>query len=72
MGERYMLDVCGEVCPVPVVKTKAVLDKMKAGDVLEVMVDYAPSKENVRRLAKHKGFKVKVEEGAKTKLIIEK
>ena len=29
MGERYMLDVCGEVCPVPVVKTKAVLDKMR-------------------------------------------
>ena len=58
--------------PRPGVKTKAVLDKMKAGDVLEVMVDYAPSKENVRRLAEHKGFKVKVEEGAKTKLIIEK
>jgi tRNA 2-thiouridine synthesizing protein A len=72
MGEKYTLDVCGEVCPVPVVKTTAMLDKMKAGDVLEVVVDYAPSQENVRRLAERKGFKVKIEEGAKIKLIIEK
>jgi len=72
MSEKYTLDVCGEVCPVPVVKTTAMLDKMKAGDVLEVVVDYAPSKENVRRLAEHKGFRVRVEEGAKIRLIIEK
>jgi tRNA 2-thiouridine synthesizing protein A len=72
MGEKYTLDVCGEVCPVPVVKTTAMLDRMEAGDVLEVVVDYVPSKENVRRLAERKGFKVKVEEGAEIKLIIEK
>jgi tRNA 2-thiouridine synthesizing protein A len=72
MGEKYTLDVCGEVCPVPVVKTTAMLDRMEAGDVLEVVVDYVPSKENVRRLAERKGFKVKVEEGAEIKLVIEK
>ena len=72
MGEKYTLDVCGEVCPMPVVKTKAVLDKMKAGDVLEVIVDYVPSKENVKRMAECRGFKVRVEEGAKIRLIIEK
>jgi len=73
MGEKHTLDVCGEVCPVPVVKTTAMLDRMEAGDVLEVVVDYGPSKENVKRLAERKGFKVKIEEGeAKSKLIIEK
>ncbi len=73
MSEKYTLDVCGEVCPVPVVKTTAMLDRMEAGDVLEVVVDYAPSKENVKRLAEHKGFRVKIkEEGATSRLIIEK
>ena len=73
MGERYSLDVCGEVCPFPVVKTKTMLDKMKAGDVLEVVVDYAPSEENIKRLAEVRGFKVKVEgEGGEIRLLIEK
>jgi len=72
MGEKYTLDVCGEVCPIPVVKTKVMLDKMKKGDILEVIVDYLPSKENVKRLAEHEGCKVKIEEGEKIKLIIQK
>ena len=72
MGERHILDVCGEVCPIPVVKTKAMLDKMKKGDILEVIVDYPPSKENVKRLAEHEGCKVEIEEGEKIKLIIQK
>jgi tRNA 2-thiouridine synthesizing protein A len=73
MGEKYTLDVCGEVCPMPVIKTKAMLEKMKPGDVLEVTVDYPPSKENVKRLAEHEGCKVKIEEeGVKIKLIVEK
>jgi len=43
------LDVCGEVCPMPVLRTKRALEEMKAGETLEVIVDYPPSKENVRR-----------------------
>ncbi len=72
MRKRYTLDVCGEVCPMPVIKTKAMLDKMGPGEVLEVIVDYAPSKENVKRLAQSQGCKVKIEEGEKIKIIIEK
>ena len=73
MGKRYSLDVCGEVCPFPVVKTKTMLDKMKAGDVLEVVVDYVPSQENIKRLAQVRGFKVKAEEeGGRIRLTIEK
>ena len=52
------LDVCGEVCPLPVMKTNEALAKMKSGEILEVIVDYPPSKENVRRLATSKGHEV--------------
>ncbi|MDL1970882.1 MAG: sulfurtransferase TusA family protein [Candidatus Desulfofervidaceae bacterium] len=73
MGEKYTLNVCGEVCPMPVIKTKAILDKMKPGDALEVIVDYPPSKENVKRLAEHEGYQVQIEEaGEKIKLTITK
>ncbi len=72
MGQKYTLDLCGEVCPVPVVKTKAMLEKMQTGDVLEVTVDYFPSKENVKRLAESEGCTVEIKEGEKTKIIIQK
>ena len=52
------LDVCGEVCPLPVMKTNEALTKMKSGETLEVIVDYPPSKENVRRLATSKGHEI--------------
>ena len=52
------LDVCGEVCPLPVMKTDEALTKMKSGETLEVIVDYPPSKENVRRFVTHKGHEV--------------
>jgi tRNA 2-thiouridine synthesizing protein A len=52
------LDVRGEVCPLPVMKTDETLAKMKSGQTLEVIVDYPPSKENVRRLATSKGHEV--------------
>ncbi len=68
------LDVCGEVCPMPVLRTKRALEEMKAGETLEVIVDYPPSKENVRRLALSEGneiLEVK-EEGNLIKILIRK
>lgn len=68
------LDVRGEVCPVPVMKTDSALSKMKKGQILEVIVDYAPSKENIIRLAtfrKNKIIEVK-EEGEVIRILIEK
>ena len=52
------LDVCGEVCPMPVMKTNEALAKMKSGETLEVIVDYPPSKENVSRLVTSKGYEM--------------
>jgi tRNA 2-thiouridine synthesizing protein A len=68
------LDVCGEVCPLPVMKTNEALANMKSGETIEVMVDYPPSRENVRRLATSKGHEVLniAEQGEVIKLLIKK
>lgn len=68
------IDVCGEVCPVPVMKTDEALSTMKKGQTLEVIVDYPPSKENVQRLATFRGNKIVEvkEEGEVIRILIEK
>jgi len=52
------IDVRGEVCPVPDVETKRALKKMKAGEILEVWIDYAMSKERIPEAVKNLGHEV--------------
>jgi tRNA 2-thiouridine synthesizing protein A len=64
------VDARGFSCPIPVVKTKEVIDK-NPKDPLAVLVDNEVSKENVSRLAKNRGYSVeieKVEDGFRLKL----
>ncbi|MGD6934513.1 MAG: sulfurtransferase TusA family protein [Candidatus Bathyarchaeia archaeon] len=71
---RLNLDCRGKTCPWPAFLTKEHLKKMQTGDVLEVLVDYAPARENVERIAKSDGNKileVKVE-SALIRILIEK
>ena len=55
------IDVRGYSCPIPVVKTKQVIEK-NPEDVLTVLVETEVSKENVSRLAQSQGYSVKEEE----------
>jgi tRNA 2-thiouridine synthesizing protein A len=55
------VDVRGLSCPIPVVRTKKAIDE-HPNEGLTVLVETAVSKENVSRLAKSKGYTVKVEE----------
>ncbi|MHA1269018.1 MAG: sulfurtransferase TusA family protein [Candidatus Helarchaeota archaeon] len=41
------LDLTGESCPYTFVYTKLNLELLKAGDILEVIVDYPPAVENI-------------------------
>ena len=68
------LDVCGEVCPMPVVKTKKAIENMKPEQILEVIVDYSPSVENVKRFAINSGYEVISvnKENDKFKILIKK
>lgn len=52
------LDVRGEVCPYPDVKSKRKIKKMNAGDVLEILVDYPLSAERIPEVMKSKGHEI--------------
>ena len=52
------LDVRGEVCPYPDVKTQKKLKKMKSGEILEVLLDYPLSAERIPRSVEKLGHEV--------------
>lgn len=52
------LDVRGEVCPYPDVKSKRKIKKMNSGEVLEILVDYPLSAERIPETMKSKGHEL--------------
>jgi tRNA 2-thiouridine synthesizing protein A len=52
------LDVRGEVCPYPDVKTQKKVKNMKSGEILEVLVDYPLSAERIPRSMEKKGHEI--------------
>jgi len=58
MGE---VDVRGFSCPIPVVRTKKAIEE-NPNEPVTVLVEGSVSKENVCRLARSKGYSVKVDE----------
>jgi len=53
-----VLDVQGEICPYPDIKTRKKLKQMKTGQILKVVVDYPLSVERIPRNATAEGHKV--------------
>lgn len=53
-----VLDVQGEICPYPDVKTRKKLKEMKPGQILKVTVDYPLSVERIPRNVAAEGHKV--------------
>jgi len=47
----------GDVCPVPVVKTKNAIKEMKAAGTVEILVDNETSVQNLTKMANDKGYK---------------
>lgn len=54
-----VLDLSGEVCPVPFIKARRAMDKMNAGDILEIIVTNEDSKGNITMAAKDLGLEIK-------------
>jgi TusA-related sulfurtransferase len=52
------LDCLGDVCPYPDVKSKRKVKKMKSGEILKVVVDYALSAERIPETMKKMGHEV--------------
>ncbi len=55
-----LLDARGLSCPLPVLRTKALLEKGK--NAVDVLVDSAVARENVARFARSRGYEVEVGE----------
>ena len=68
------LDVRGEICPNPDVRTMTTLEKMEKGQILEVLVDYPLSVERIPRNVenrKHKVLGVEQVKGPEHRILIE-
>ncbi len=52
------IDVRGEICPYPDIKTRKKLKELKSGEILEVLTDYPLSLERIPRNAEKEGHKV--------------
>lgn len=52
---RFLLDVQGYVCPHPQIYTKKALEKMKSGDVLEIIFDNPSSSESIAAMINSMG-----------------
>ena len=58
MEQKYTVDVRGEQCPIPVVKTKKVLDGIQGDAEITVLVDNETAVQNLTRMGKHAGAEV--------------
>lgn len=68
-----VLDLCGECCPYPPIYTMQEIQKMKSGEVLEVIVDHPPSVTSVPAVVSLEGHEVlgePVRQGAEFHLFI--
>ncbi|PAF53914.1 SirA-like protein [Helicobacter sp. 13S00482-2] len=54
----YRLELQGETCPYPAIATINALEKLKKGEVLEVLSDCAQSINNIPMDAKNHGYEV--------------
>ena len=58
-GQR-IVDIRGELCPVPLIKAEKIWKKLRSGETIEIWTDYELSKERI--LTKYKNFVVSCEE----------
>lgn len=58
MTETHILDCSGLVCPIPVAKTKKMLNKMTSGQILDISGDFCEAAENIKRFVESHGGKV--------------
>ena len=58
MGDSFKLNCEGLVCPIPVAKTKKIMNQMESGDVLEISGDFCEAGENIKRYVESHGGKV--------------
>lgn len=69
-NDKNIVDVRGSLCPTPVIETKKFFEN-HPGEVVMTLVDNEVSRDNVKKFALSKGYKVEVEtEGMTHKIIM--
>lgn len=59
-----VLDIKGQTCPHPLIKTSEALSKLENGEILEVTTDYLPAaKETIPRMCDKKGYPYEIIDG---------
>ena len=64
MSEKEIrkLDVRGEICPYPMLKTNEELDSDKEINILEVLTDHSPALSTIPPQALKRGYEVEIDE----------
>ncbi len=55
---KQTLDCMGLYCPVPLFQTRAEIDKLQVGEILEVLSDDPAAEEDLKRFAKRTGHEI--------------
>ena len=55
---KQTLDCMGLYCPIPLFQTRAEIDKLQVGEVLEVLSDDPAAEEDLKRFAKRTGHEI--------------
>ena len=58
------IDVRGEICPYPMMKTSEALKKLEGGETLEVLTDHAPALGTIPWEAAKNGYETSIEGAA--------
>ncbi|WP_330219200.1 sulfurtransferase TusA family protein [Neomoorella mulderi] len=56
----YRLDTCGEMCPIPIVRTKVKLKQLARGDILIVTSDHSCTSQSLAETVQKMGYRVEV------------
>jgi tRNA 2-thiouridine synthesizing protein A len=71
---NYLLDVCGYVCPHPQIYAKKSLEKIKSGELLEIVFDNPSSAETMTQMFDQVGHQLmeRKQEGGKIIFLVKK
>lgn len=61
---EFVIDVRGEQCPIPVIKTRKALEEHKDCRVFVVLTDDENAAQNVQRMAKNRGYAAEIAAGS--------
>ncbi len=53
-----VVDVIGEICPIPLIETRKALNASKCGEIIEIMGTHKPSKKEIPMATKSSGNRI--------------